>query len=131
MTKSPRRVAFLDDSLTARVVLKNILTDAGHEPLCCETWEQLDEVVTNQKLDLVLLDVQMPGVSGPPIAYVLKKRQPELKVVYYSSAEDAMLRRLTEETGADGYIRKSFDGDEVAQAIDRHLAIEPSSGDSK
>ncbi len=129
MSKSPRRVAFLDDSLTARVVLKNILTDAGHEPLGCETWAQLDAIVADNELDLVLLDVQMPGVSGPPIAYVLKKRQPGLKVVYYSSAEEAILRRLTEETGADGYIRKSFDGDDVSLAINRYLGVEPSSGE--
>ena len=81
------------------------------------------------ELDLVLLDVQMPGVSGPPIAYVLKRRHPTLKVVYYSSADEAILRRLTEETGADGFIRKSFDGDEVAGAIERHLGIAPTTGE--
>jgi len=129
MSKSPRRIAFLDDSRTARVVLKNILAEAGHEPVACETWEQLEGVVKAGGLDLVLLDVQMPGVSGPPIAYVLKRRHPALKVVYYSSADEAILRKLTEQTGADGFIRKSFDGGEVAQAVEAFLNVEPPTGE--
>ncbi len=130
MTKAARRIAFLDDSHTVRVVLKNVLTEAGHEPFGCETWDELEQVVATTELDLVLLDVQMPGISGPPIAYVLKKRHPTLKVVFVSDADETMLRRLTDETGADGYIRKSYDGGEMADAIGRYLNDPPHDGES-
>jgi DNA-binding response OmpR family regulator len=131
MTKATRRIAFLDDSLTVRVILKNVLTEAGHEPFSCETWAELDKVVRTTELDLVLLDVQMPRVSGPPIAYVLKKRHPTLKVVFVSDAEEGALRRLTAETGADGYIRKSCDGSQMAREIERHLDGSAPDGDSE
>jgi DNA-binding NtrC family response regulator len=119
---TPRlKIAHLDDSATLRLIVARLLTQAGYEAHSCESWAELQDVVHEHELALVLVDVQMPKLSGAPIALVLKKTRPDLKVVYLSDYDEAHLARLTAETGADGFIRKSFDGSEMLTAIERYL----------
>ncbi|MBI4703090.1 MAG: response regulator [Deltaproteobacteria bacterium] len=106
MADAKRRVVFVDDSATVRQVLARVLSVAGYEPIACVTWEDVQEAVEKQQPSLVLLDVQMPHISGAPMAFVLKRGYPDLKVIYYSDGEEGMLKQLTAETGADGYICK-------------------------
>ena len=120
MPATKAKIAFIDDSPTVRQILSQVLTDAGYEPIECTSWEQL-QGAAQKGADLVLVDVQMPQHSGAPMVFVLKKQHPKLKVVYYSSVRGSMLRRLTEQTGADGYIRKGWDTDELLQAVAQFL----------
>jgi len=121
MDQSRTRVAFLDDSATVRMVLTSLCEEAGYEPLSCSSWEELNTVVRDRLPHLVLLDVQMPRVSGPPIAVVLKRLYPELKVVLLSDYAEEKLRSLAKQSGADGFIRKTTDGVKLLQAISAHL----------
>ena len=123
MDQSRTRVAFLDDSATVRMVLTSLCEDAGYEPLSCSTWEELDAVVRDRAPDLVLLDVQMPRVSGPPIALVLKRLYPALKVVLLSDYAEDKLRGLAKQSGADGFIRKTTDGEQLLRAISAYLPV--------
>ena len=121
MPAIPAKIAFIDDSAIARQIVASALGEAGYETLECVSWDELQQVVEQQHPDLVLVDVQMPRTSGPPMVFVLKKQHPQLKVVYFSSAEEGVLRRLTAETGADGYICKSRDNRKLLQAVARYL----------
>ncbi|MBW2522899.1 MAG: response regulator [Deltaproteobacteria bacterium] len=122
MADARPKVAFIDDSETVRLVLADILERAGCEHFECTCWADLEAAVQQHDLDLVLLDVQMPKVSGAPMALVLKKTRPNLTVVYHSDQDERFLRELTEKTGADGYIRKSVDPEETLGAIEQYLS---------
>lgn len=116
------KVAFIDDSETVRVVLRRLLEQDGCEPFECTCWEELERAARDEPLDLVLLDVQMPEVSGAPMAVVLKRLQPELPVVYHSDHDERFLAELTRQTGADGYVKKSLDADQTLRAIRAFLS---------
>lgn len=120
MAAARAKIAFIDDSVTVRQILSQELTKAGYEPVECTSWEQL-QAAADQGVDLVLLDVQMPKQSGAPMAVVLKKKHPQLKVVYYSSVPRRVLRQLTEQTGADGYVPKAWDTDELVATVAKLL----------
>ena len=119
------KVAFIDDSKTVRLVLAGLLEQAGCEPVECTSWTELNATAESHELDLVLLDVQMPKVSGPPMAIVLKKTRPHLKVVYHSDQDERFLGELVQKTGADGYIKKSVDSAETLSAIRKYLPTSP------
>ena len=112
-----RRIALLDDSPTVRALLTSALGDAGFEAYACAEWEELDEVLRTHPPDLVLLDVEMPNIVGEHIGFGLKRMNPGLRVVYLSDHEPSKLAALCEQTGVDGYIRKSPDLDQLVQDI--------------
>lgn len=57
--------------------------------------------------DLILLDLNMPGMSGSWLLAELRKQCPSTRFFFYSDSEPGSLRRLARSVGADGAISKS------------------------
>jgi CheY-like chemotaxis protein len=112
-----RRIALLDDSPTVRQLLATVLAEAGCETHACAEWNELEAVLIAHPPDLVLLDVEMPDIVGEHIGFGLKRRNPGLRVVYLSDQAPAKLAALCEQTGVDGYIRKSSDVEQLVRDI--------------
>ena len=80
--------------------------------------ESLQALVDEQKeVDLVLLDLHMPGVSGFAGLVYLCKRYPSVPVVIISANEDPVVIKRALEHGAAGFIPKSSSIDTITQAI--------------
>ena len=66
------------------------------------------ELLLRDEFDLVILDLNMPGLGGPEVIKMIRMARPGgIKVMFYSSADPIELRRLTELHGADSYLSKS------------------------
>jgi two-component system OmpR family response regulator len=112
-----RRIALLDDSPTVRELLATVLAEAGCETHPCAEWNELEAVLKAHTPDLVLLDVEMPDIVGEHIGFGLKRSNPGLRVVYLSDQSPHTLAALCEQTGVDGYIRKSSDVEQLVRDI--------------
>ena len=73
-------------------------------------------------VDLILLDLTMPGVQGFSGLMSLRAQHPELPVVIVSATEEATVIRRAMEFGAAGFIPKSIDIDSIGGAIGAVLA---------
>lgn len=73
-------------------------------------------------LDLVLLDLTMPGVQGFSGLIYLRAQHPQTPVVIVSANEDPQIIRRAIEFGAAGFIPKSLDVDQIGAAIQTVLA---------
>jgi DNA-binding NarL/FixJ family response regulator len=73
-------------------------------------------------VDLVLLDLAMPGVQGFSGLLYLRAQHPEVPVVMVSASDDAVIIRRSLEFGASGFIPKSVEVDEIGAAIEAVLA---------
>jgi DNA-binding NarL/FixJ family response regulator len=73
-------------------------------------------------VDLILLDLTMPGVQGFSGLLSLRAQHPELPVVIVSANEEATVIRRAMEFGASGFIPKSVDVDSIGGAIEAVLA---------
>jgi DNA-binding NarL/FixJ family response regulator len=73
-------------------------------------------------VDLILLDLTMPGVQGFSGLMTLRAQHPELPVVIVSATEEATVIRRAMEFGAAGFIPKSIDIDSIGGAIEAVLA---------
>lgn len=113
-------VIVADDHPLFRTAIKEALEaeQGGTTFLEASSFESLQELVDEQQeVDLVLLDLHMPGVSGFAGLVYLCKRYPSVPVVIISANEDPVVIRRALEHGAAGFIPKSSSIDTITQAI--------------
>ena len=113
-------VIVADDHPLFRTAIKEALeADQGQTNfLEANSFESLQELVDQHKqVDLVLLDLHMPGVSGFAGLIYLCKRYPSVPVVIISANEDPVVIQRALKHGAAGFIPKSSSLDTITDAI--------------
>jgi DNA-binding NarL/FixJ family response regulator len=114
-----------DDHPLFRGALKQVLGSVGGEPAILEAGDfegAKSIVLKHQDLDLVLLDLTMPGASALSGLVALRGIQADVPVVVVSAHDDAETIRRSLELGASGFISKSASLEEIRRAIDTVLA---------
>jgi DNA-binding NarL/FixJ family response regulator len=113
-------VIVADDHPLFRTAIKEALQASQGETSFLEanSFETLQKLVEeNPDVDLVLLDLHMPGVSGFAGLVYLCKRYPSVPVVIISANEDPLVVQRALEHGAAGFIPKSSDLTTITNAI--------------
>jgi DNA-binding NarL/FixJ family response regulator len=117
-------VIIADDHPLFRAAIKEVLKVEQGETnfLEANSFESLQELVEeHQEVDLVLLDLHMPGVSGFAGLVYLCKCYPSIPVVIISANEDPMVIQRALEHGAAGFIPKSSSTKTITNAINAIL----------
>jgi len=117
-------IVIADDSPTLRRIVTSVLTRAGHEVVAAEDGVGAVQAVFAHQPDAVVLDVQMPRVSGFIAARVLKDdwQTADVPVVMLTSLDAASDRYWAGQAGADRYLTKDFEAAELADTIAEVLA---------
>ena len=113
-------VIVADDHPLFRTAIKEALRESQGDTMFLEanSFETLQQLVDeNQNVDLVLLDLHMPGVSGFAGLVFLCKRYPSVPVVIISANEDPLVIQRALDHGAAGFIPKSSDIKTITSAI--------------
>jgi DNA-binding NarL/FixJ family response regulator len=113
-------VIVADDHPLFRAAIKEALEAEQGETnfLEANSFESLQDLVEkHREVDLVLLDLHMPGVSGFAGLVYLCKRYPSVPVVIISANEDPLVVQRALEHGAAGFIPKSSSIDTITEAI--------------
>src|SRR5258708_6717685 len=103
-----RRVLIVDDSDDTRMMLGNFLGMAGHETIfAANGWEAL-LTLDNTHVDLVLLDLMMPGMDGSTFLRILRqsqqKQKQKLPVVIVTALEYGQAEKELNRLGVDSYL---------------------------
>ena len=118
------RVLLVDDSPTARSLMARMLQDFSTEVVPCEGGQEAIEVAFSRPFDLVLMDMEMPGVDGFQATRELRAKgfpQPIVAVTALTSPGD---RERCLEAGCDDYLSKPPNRQEISDLINR-LRPEP------
>jgi DNA-binding NarL/FixJ family response regulator len=122
-----RRIIIVDDHPLFRAALRQTLT-GGDPSIVIEEAGDLTGVnkalEADRDCDLVLLDLNMPGVRGFSGLLLLRAQYPDVPVMIISAVEDASVIRRAFELGAAGYLHKSVGTHEIRRAIETVLAGE-------
>lgn len=112
------KILIVDDSRTSRRILRNILTDAGHEVLGeAENGEIAVEKATTLNPDIITLDITMPIMDGLEALKIIKKDNQVVKVVMISASgqKNKMMEAIS--MGAVEFLLKPFEEDEIINVM--------------
>lgn len=105
------RILIVDDDELSRRLLARQLTDKGFATLDEESGEQVLQRLANDPVDLVLLDIRMPQVSGIRLLKKIRSnpKTKHLPVIMVTAENNIDSKLACIESGADGYVTKPVD----------------------
>jgi DNA-binding response OmpR family regulator len=116
-----RRLLLVEDDPTLRQALTFNLTREGYEVTSAADGEAALEAARSDRLDLVLLDVMLPGMSGVEVLRVLRREGITTPVIILSAKGDEIDRVVGLKIGADDYVAKPFSRPELLARIEAVL----------
>ncbi len=119
----PIRVLVVDDHTLFRSGLKMLLEKEEDIVVTgdASSAEEALEYFNNSTLDLVLMDIGLPGMDGLEATRKIKEREPEAKVLVLTMYDDEPYLLKALEAGASGYLLKETASDELVSAIRRAM----------
>ena len=113
------RIAIVDDHAMVRAGLRQFFADQADFEVVAEAAngrEALD-IVRRGGVDVVVLDISMPGQSGVDALAAIRAREPELPVLILSGFAEAHYATTLLRQGASGYLNKDCDPEDIVKAI--------------
>jgi DNA-binding response OmpR family regulator len=111
------RILAVEDDPGILRMLERGLTAAGHQVLTAESGEDGAMLATDEGVDLVLLDISLPELSGHDVLARIRRRRPGLPVLMLTARDDLDTKVRALDAGADDYLTKPFSFDELLARI--------------
>jgi DNA-binding response OmpR family regulator len=117
-------ILIIDDDATYASMTQQRLERAGHLVDLHIGPFGATKAASQLGIDLILLDVFMPGLSGPQLLEVMRQNRAvaHAKVIFCSSMDAAPLKALAEEHRAEGFVPKAAERHELLATVARVLA---------
>lgn len=117
--KTPRTILLIEDDETIRAALKRVFEGDGYRVLAVADGTQLSTVLDDVPPDLIMLDIGLPWVNGFELAEMMKAHDDlnEIPLVFLSARTGDEDVRRGFDVGADDYIKKPFDIEQVKRIV--------------
>lgn len=110
-------VLIVDDDESITALLSAYLAGFGFEVHAARDGTTMREALARQGVDLVVLDLMLPGEDGLALSHALRQNQPRLPIIMLTARTDAYDRIIGLEMGADDYLCKPFEPRELVARI--------------
>ena len=116
-------ILVVDDDYAIRMAVSEILQFEGYSVATAANGAEALAAIERLKPSLVLLDMRMPVLDGWGFARALRERGVQVPTVIMTAAHDAAV--WASEIGADGYLPKPFQIQELLDVVARHVSPTP------
>ncbi|MGY3605101.1 MULTISPECIES: response regulator transcription factor [unclassified Bradyrhizobium] len=119
----PGLVHVVDDDASFRTAIERRLKLAGYEVATYPSAQQLlDRLSDNERLGCILLDVRIPGLSGPELQDRLSELGSTLPIVFLTGYADTATTVRAIKAGAEDFLTKPVSSAQLIDAIERAIA---------
>jgi len=116
-------IAVVDDDESVRESLPDLLNEFGFEAQIFSSAEEFLKSEAVASTNCLLLDVAMPGMTGPDLQRELKLREQSIPIVFITAHRDATVRPRLIEQGAVECLFKPFEPTDLLQALNTALGV--------
>ena len=116
-----QRILYVEDDVDTREVVKLILAAAGYQMTTADTCAHAIDLTRADKFDLYLIDILLPDGSGFKLCEQLNKLDPTAPVIFCSGSATDEDKESAAQCGAQAYLVKPFDSDDLLAEISRVL----------
>jgi len=117
-------VHVVDDDVSFRTAIERRLKKAGYEVVTYPSAQHfLDRMPSESEMGCILLDVRIPGLSGPELQCRLSELGSTLPIVFLTGYADVPTTVRTIKAGAEDVLTKPVSSDKLLQAIERAIAL--------
>ena len=124
-------VLLVDDSVEDRASYKLFLERKGYKVLETRSGEECLKCVKERKFQVILLDLQLPGINGLETLKEIKKVQPDLPVIMVTGHTETEMVENAMKSGSFAYLAKPVDIKKLMDVISQTLVLEAKSGEGK
>jgi len=116
-----KTILVIEDNLEIRENISEILELEGFKVIVAMDGKTGLDVATQELPDIILCDIMMPGLDGYGVLKAIKSNLETkyIPFIYVTASAEKSEVRLAMDMGADGYVRKPFDTDELLDAINK------------
>lgn len=128
MTQAPKqadRILVVDDDARIRDLLRRYLTQEGFEVIVAEDGKALTRIMMRDPIDLIVLDLMMPGEDGLSICRRLRAASDRTPIIMLTAKGEDVDRIVGLEVGADDYLGKPFNPRELLARVHAVLRRRP------
>ena len=119
------RIVVVDDDARIRDLLRRYLSQEGFDVLLAEDAKALNRVLTRETVDLIVLDLMLPGEDGLSICRRLRAANDSTPIIMLTAKVEDVDRIVGLEVGADDYLSKPFNPRELLARIHAVLRRRP------
>ena len=117
-----KKIMVVDNEPDIVDLTRTVLEIGGYNVVPAYSGEECLKKIDEENVDLILLDIMMPGMSGWDVFNRINKKFPEIKIAFMSVLEISDIRKkVLLDEGLSDYIMKPFDKDSLLNKIDKIL----------
>lgn len=125
-----RRILLADDSVTIQKVIELTFLDEDYEVKAVSNGDEAIAALPQVNPDFVIADVHMPGANGYEVCRRSKEMRPEVPVLLLVGTFEPFDEGQSHAVGADSFLKKPFDSQELLQRVEDLLAARSGAGAS-
>src|SRR3989338_2377206 len=114
------KMLIVDDEIAVTSTLESVFLQQGYKVLVANNGDEAKTIADETRLDLILLDIEMPGLSGLEVLEYVKKNWPETKVIMVTAYGE--LEKKARELKCDEFLTKPFALGKLEEAIAKNLS---------
>ncbi len=114
-----KKILLVDDEESIHILYREELEELGYEVHSAMNGEEALKILPTLNPNLVILDIQMPGMNGIDVLRKIKEKDPKLPVILSSAYQE--YKQNLSSWASDDFIVKSADMRELIDSVRRHL----------
>lgn len=121
-----KKIMIVEDNVVNQKVIQKLVKILGHDSLLVEDGHRVVEMAKSYAPDLILMDIQLVGISGIEVTNLLKNEEqlrfiPVIAVTASATIEDR--EKIVRESKCDDYLAKPFSPKDLSDKISRFVPV--------